>query len=229
MSTPVPPEWRFDRDNPVIKFYLWCWPASIYNLNFCKMFWGLLFSPFAVVVKVVAWPLKNTFLWLAKFSFFHREPTEIDCQEEYKKIQEKNKRKREKYKNSRRKKLLDWMQDRFIGIHMWFDDHKWIGKIAERLFQVVIFGGLGVFLIYTSITETVAMVIVLAIIAVFVLIVTALVLLKEWEVFDKIRDFFVDFFMLLDGGYHGLKNRTCPVILVEGLDEEEKAHVEVVK
>lgn len=45
------PTWTFNSDSKLLRYYIWCWDASSYQITFCRMFWGILFSPFAVVFQ----------------------------------------------------------------------------------------------------------------------------------------------------------------------------------
>lgn len=46
--------WTFDRDSRFIRTYLWLWAGEENNINFCKLFWGTLFAPLALIGHAVA-------------------------------------------------------------------------------------------------------------------------------------------------------------------------------
>lgn len=46
--------------NPLIRLYAWTWGASLDRINFCKIFWGLLFIiPGFLIIK----PIISAYLW----------------------------------------------------------------------------------------------------------------------------------------------------------------------
>lgn len=45
--------WTFDSESRLIRFYLWAWEGKASDLNFCKLFWGMLFSPLAILFHVL--------------------------------------------------------------------------------------------------------------------------------------------------------------------------------
>lgn len=66
MSTNASIVWRMERDHWAVRFMEWAWDADPRTLNFCKLFWGLLFSPLAVVWHVlVSKPVRWVFRGLA--------------------------------------------------------------------------------------------------------------------------------------------------------------------
>ena len=46
--------WTFSPTARPIRFYLWLYGASMDGINFCKLFWGFLFSPIALPVRLIA-------------------------------------------------------------------------------------------------------------------------------------------------------------------------------
>lgn len=57
-------EWKFKRNSPLIRFYLWAWDADPHAITFCKLFWGILLSP----TLLVLWPLATGAEWLVERS-----------------------------------------------------------------------------------------------------------------------------------------------------------------
>lgn len=52
--------WTFDKNSKLIRYYVWVWEASIRQLNFCKLFWGIVLSPIGLVAKFLIFILANT-------------------------------------------------------------------------------------------------------------------------------------------------------------------------
>lgn len=48
--------WEFNRDALLIRAYLWLWMADESKVDFCKLFWGTVLAPLAIVPRLVVIP-----------------------------------------------------------------------------------------------------------------------------------------------------------------------------
>lgn len=51
--------WTFDKSNPIVRFYLWLYEADPTKISFCKLFWALLTSPIVLLVVALLRPFEG--------------------------------------------------------------------------------------------------------------------------------------------------------------------------
>lgn len=67
-------KWELDKSSKLIRFYLWVWETDESMINFCKLFWGVLFAPLALLVlKPACWVLVSISDWYNRRSAKRRE------------------------------------------------------------------------------------------------------------------------------------------------------------
>lgn len=203
--------WEMDKDSRLLRYIKWIYGAEVEDLNFCLMFWGVLFSPFAIIMfKVIApvltfvsKPLRRPARWL-RDKFSHE--SEVEDYEDWIK---REKEKREKRKNSRAYRALK-------AVEHFFTKHKQFFEYAWYAFLILWIGYLAGMLIFLAITEThkfffaVGLVITILglLLGLFVLVIQTGFGRRVWNSIKR-------FFAFMFHGAKSFKNATCPRIEVK--------------
>lgn len=165
--------WTFNRDSRLIRFYLWAWNASAADLNFCKLFWGMLFSPLAVFFHGLESILSPVVKFIGRFLPEPEEETPAqkearwirEAEEEKRKAREKARLQalKERAKKEKGPSALSRSLDHFIQgvdkVAEFFQTHETVSKTivtiatvlawaAAGLAALAIIGGI-VFVFYT--------------------------------------------------------------------------------
>lgn len=202
--------WTFDKDSFIIRAYLWLYLADPTRVDFCKLFWGVVFSPIAVLFRgflalifglraVAIYVARPIAALLTKLPRPHRNPRPP------RPVQEKV------------EKNGPSLGERILG---WFTTH---GYILDRLLGVVVvlaILGAAAVLISLAIQHPIALLYLLGVFvgaAVLVGIVTCLIMLFES---DRFREGRKALWEILVQGHHHVKDRTCPIIEIEGLEAD---------
>jgi hypothetical protein len=219
----------FDKNSKLIRLYLWAWEGDPEFINFCKLFWGILFLPvafffhalFAISGPIVEW-------LLAKLPEPHY-PTYIELQEGEAKRWARQKAKEEEGPNFFQRLLTD-IGDFFDKISALFQRHEIIGVIigytALGLGAIGLGGGFIALWIFFPITMLVIFAFILGSIllaGLFSLIVFFFKATRKGETaWSKFTGGFSLIGQFFSTGYHAVKYRTCPAIVIEGATKAKK-------
>lgn len=213
--------WTFDRSSPLIRAYLWLWEASEADINFCKLFWGTIFAPLALVIRA----LKGPFNWAIahfpdpetaeeKHLRYLREAEESDARLKARTARGPNKMQR----------LLSVISGFFDSIAGFFQSHELVLRAAGVVFAgalaLAILGGLVLVIVLfpMQVLIVLAWIAGAAVAVGFALGVATFI--SKWEnqigrFFKKIGRCFKTSGHFLSDGYHATKTRTCPTIKIK--------------
>lgn len=192
--------WRLSDKSLLLKIYRTAWPmVNEEKINFCKLFWAVLFCPLGYLLRLILWPIKP------KLSYSERMEKEETA---YLKRMEK----REKVRNS----LWYRVANKVIhGIEVFFTKTGPFWAFAGKAFWVILLIVAGAYIVYFAITETMMFITTIGTILLIGGIIGLISFLsRETDFFKKIERGIKSFGSFLKHGYKSLKYRTCPLIEV---------------
>jgi hypothetical protein len=217
--------WTMAKDSKLLRLYCWYWDAKADNLNFCKLFWG-------VVLMLPLLPVR--------FAVGGGKALEKRHQAAKRAVKPASAAKPPKpprvgpSRGDRFLTAIGAFADRIVG---WFQRHRWVGKAIEYGFYgvciTVVAGGLLFLLgvvVYEFVVNTHKALVVLMWVGIGVGIFSVCVaavfglafLIAETDVGDALGDFlcwigrgFRNTWQFCVAGHHMLKSRTCPKVIVK--------------
>lgn len=198
--------WTFSPDSKLIRFYSWCWAADAKNLNFCRLFWGILFSPVAILMRYPVKGLIAFALWLEHRSngpMCPEDPTDDEAWNKYHQDRKAWEAQKKARKHHRTQKVF-----RAIG--------NFFSRYGAKILTALMIG----YVLFILTTLVIAIVhnpwnalVIPAGIALGLIIVGIIRLFSNRNV---VR-FFSD-------GYHHTKEKTCPLIVIEDSNRKAVTH-----
>lgn len=204
--------WVFERNHPLIRFYVWAWNGSYTDINFCKLFWAVVFGPLAILVKglgAILEPIANRLDNL----FPH---TDVRTWEQIQRDEEewlaRRAAKLAKGPNVAQR-LLHRIASAADKVAAFWQSHATLGAaILYAIGATLVVGIVGGFIllwILNPIQMLITCGIILGCAVVALLVILLGTYLDESGKAKSIGHFFKD-------GYHAVKYRTCPQITIEG-------------
>lgn len=217
--------WELPENSLLIRWYMFVWRgADEETITFCKLFWGILLSPFVPFVLIALSPLIGL-LWIS-------ESLEDKSREKFRAEMEAKINGAWVEPPSKRSKALTWITETIDKVSAFFQSHPNIGKIVRKGF---LYGGFTLlvagaaalvsFLIYAGIawtTGTVQALIIMTIIIGGLLAVGAIAYGIAYAVSNtwigdasvKVGDFFCKIGRFFASGYYSVKYRSCPRVVI---------------
>lgn len=199
--------WRLSDKSLLLKIYRTAWPmVNEEKVNFCKLFWGVLFSPVGYLLKLILWPVDKV------LAARRKEPlTDAEWLRQYETKQAAKAAKAEARKKSQFYKIASKVLKSLSNFFSKYGETIWLALVS--IYVIVI----GAALIYWLITDTIATLIAIGII-IGVLAIIALIALigHNTSLFKKIGSAFKSGWNFLRHGYKSVKYKTCPLIEVTG-------------
>lgn len=205
--------WRLSDKSLLLKIYRTAWPmVDEEKINFCKLFWAVLFCPLGYLLRLILWPVDK----VIEFVRSRRNPKpKLSYSERMEKEETaylKRMEKREKVRNS----LWYRVANKVIhGIEVFFTKTGPFWAFAGKAFWVILLIVAGAYIVYFAITETMMFITTIGTILLIGGIIGLISFLsRETDFFKKIERGIKSFGSFLKHGYKSLKYRTCPLIEV---------------
>jgi hypothetical protein len=209
--------WRLSDKSLLLKIYRTAWPmVDEEKINFCKLFWAVLFCPLGYLLRLVLWPIDKIIGAIQS----RRNPKPVLTYSERMKKEEteylKRMAKREKVQNS----LWYRVANKTIhGIEAFFTKTGPFWAFVGKALWILLLVALAAYVVAIAITETMLFIAVVgAILLIGGIIGLIAFLSQETNFFKKIEAGIKSFGSFLKHGYKSLKYRTCPLIEVYGAD-----------
>lgn len=216
--------WTFDSNAWLIKAYIWLWKGDKDSINFCKLFWGTIFAPFALFAKPWAAIFGPTINKLGEWS--------DSVEAKHKAERPEKERRREAKKKAKEARGPNGFQRTLTNIGTFFDKVAAFAQNHEKALQFTavsagVIGGLaalaliGYGLSQVEDWEAVLLAVarLLAFVAAAVVAVVAIVVLFAYgigpERWAKIKNGFKIVGAFLKEGGRSVKYRTCPNVVVK--------------
>lgn len=212
----------FSPDSKLIKLHLWAWEGNSSQINFCKLFWGTPFLPVALFFKAIF----TTVDFLKKRLPESVGPTfdEIREEDNLRKFKRKAKREAKEAKGPNfLQRTLTNIGSFFDKIAAFFQSHPNIGKsIAYTLIVIPAIAVVGI-IVYGFVVAPIGMLIGLGVLVgaglTLLLIFLSAIYLDESGKSERAGKAFSKGFNrigeFLSTGYHAVKYRTCPAVVIE--------------
>jgi hypothetical protein len=187
--------WRLSDKSLLLKIYRTAWPmVNEEKINFCKLFWAVLFCPLGYLLRLILWPIDKVIVEKEETAYLKRME------------------KREKVRNS----LWYRVANKVIhGIEVFFTKTGPFWAFAGKAFWVILLIVAGAYIVYFAITETMMFITTIGTILLIGGIIGLISFLsRETDFFKKIERGIKSFGSFLKHGYKSLKYRTCPLIEV---------------
>lgn len=187
--------WRLSDKSLLLKIYRTAWPmVDEEKINFCKLFWAVLFCPLGYLLRLILWPIDKVIVEKEETAYLKRME------------------KREKVRNS----LWYRVANKVIhGIEVFFTKTGPFWAFAGKAFWVILLIVAGAYIVYFAITETMMFITTIGTILLIGGIIGLISFLsRETDFFKKIERGIKSFGSFLKHGYKSLKYRTCPLIEV---------------
>lgn len=204
--------WEFDKNSKLIRAYVWLWEADESSINFCKLFWGTLFCWVGLFLKA----LKPLFERLeARLNRREQAVRAFHQSAEYMQAQRIKRELKEARGPNRAQRCLTSIgaaADKVAALCQ-TKPIKLLGKVFAVLVSVAAAGAL----VFSMVVGWKVWLVLLAIAAIAVALIGLVALIASVispSFVEKIRNGgrFVGAF--LGEGFHSVKHRTCPVVVV---------------
>lgn len=223
--------WNVSRESKVLKLFNQVWTSDkFYEPNFCILFWGYVFMPLAVILRVVSWPFRKVLKWVNRKLDARNQPKPLTYEEL--EIGFKKEREREKEQKDKRLRRLERWNEFTTKISMWCSNqwrwfkYPWFFFLGvASIVSIVILIYLGYLFVnidfnWGKILES--FLIFLGAIIGSLMVLTFVIWMDDNKTNNVVRNFFSKiwdgikfFFGLLWTGVKGIKSRTCPKIVVK--------------
>lgn len=200
--------WEFSKRSKFIRAYLWLWDGDPNSITFCKLFWGVLFAWLALLVKPVISAMKaaekrDEQRKLERSSQTYRE--QLRLEREY----------RERRGPNRLQRLLTGIgtQADKVAAFCQTKSVKFCGKVLAVLASLALLSAI----VWTAIIGWKVYLVLLGIILVAlaaVYLIAFMASVISQRTVDKVRRGFRTVGAFFDEGYHSVKYRTCPKVVV---------------